>query len=170
MSKIKTIAPIITQLKRTDVRSFDGLNNLNKRIASQIDSAVRARITESIFLGYFVDGGYAGVLGNELKFRSPVDNYQYKQKQVRYVWSLFATRTADATNPDGSSFVNGQDKIPATAPANSGPGTLLNMWMYVDQNDGAVNCFVAYFEAGGAGETDTNDGILAVTAICNRAL
>jgi hypothetical protein len=165
-TKIKTIAPIITQLKKTDIRTYDGINKLNKRIPQLIDEAVRARVTETIFLGYYVDGGYAGVQGQELRFQSPIDNYQYRQNQIKYVWSIYSTRTAGALNPDGTSFVNGQIKRPSRAAANSGAGQIYWFNFDVNQDDGSVTCEVAYFDGA---EHITNDGILTVTAECSRA-
>ena len=174
-----SISPLIQSYKKENTRQFDSLNNLNKRIALAIKKEVISqlqtlaanlsdKLVETFFLGYYVDGGYAGVLGNELKFKSPIDKYQYKQGQVRYSWSQFSSRTA-ANNPDGSPFVNGQDKVPAQANANSGAGEMYITLNYVDQDDGAVYCSTSYKQAGGA-ETPTNDGILAVFAICSRAL
>ena len=173
-TKIKTIAPIITQLKRTDVRTFDGLNNLNKRFSKAIGTAITsltenfsAKITETFFLGYYIDGGYVGVLGNELLFKSPVDNYQYKQSQVKYIWSMFSTRTANVLNPDGTTYHDGQLNNPDMANLNSGAGNLYWFKMWVDQNDGSVNTNVSYFDGA---EHQTNDGILAISVICQRSL
>lgn len=176
-----SISPLIQSYKKDNVRQFDSLNNLNKRIAVAIDKAVvqqfqtyaqnvTNKLTEVFFLGYYIDGGYVGVLGNELKFQSPIDKYQYKQIQVRYSWSQFSTRIADALNADGTPFVNGQDKVPLSFATSAGPGEIIFIEMYVNQDDGSVNIRTDYFQESSGTGTQTNDGILAVFAICSRAL
>jgi hypothetical protein len=179
--KVTSISPITLHTKKGDPRTYDALVNLNKRVAIQIRKEVAINFskfadkitekwTETIFLGYYIDGGYVGVLGNELKFISPVDDYQYKQSQVEYFWSLFSTRTAAATNPDTTAFENGQSNEPAQESSNSGPGELFWINCYVEKPTGAVNCNVSYRIEASATETPTNDGILKVFAICNRNL
>jgi len=181
MRKNISISPLIQTLKKDSPRSFDSLNSLDKRIAVAIEKAVVERfqqfaesvtenLTEVFFLGFYRDGGYVGVLGNELRFKSPIDKYQYEQKQVFYIWSLFWSRQPAALNDDGSPFVDGQLTIPAIPVSNSGPGEILFLNFVVNQNDGSVTCQVTYrLEASGVA-TDTNDGVLAIFAQCQRAL
>lgn len=176
-----SIAPFIQAGKKENSAQYRSMSALNKRAALQIRQQIAARfaefsdkiidnLTETIPLGYYVDGGYVGVLGNELKFQSKIDQFQYKQSQVKYRWSLFSTRTAAALNPDGSSFVMGQFVEPLQAAVNSGAGEILWINCRVEQATGAVICEVSYrLEASGV-ETPTNDGIIWVEALCSRYL
>jgi len=181
IKKVRSIGPITQSTKREgDIRNYDALSNLDKRVSKRIEAAITAakvefgelaasKLNETFFLGYYIDGGYVGVLGNELKFTSPIDDYVYSQNQVVYIWSIFSTRTANLTNDDGTPFVQGQLKIPALPVSNSGPGEILYVNFIVRQDDGSVTCQVTYrLEATGVA-TDTNDGVLAIFALCSRA-
>lgn len=165
--KLPSISPLIQKLKSSDVNSYNYLQNLNKRVAQQIDSAVRASLTEPFDLGYYINAGNASCANNIAKFTSPIDSYVYHQSQVSYFWSLFATRTANATNPDGTPFVNGQLNFPGQAAANSGAGQIYHMRFKIDPDTGIILTEVSYFD--GTTETITNDGLLHVSALCSRA-
>ena len=179
-----SIAPLIQSRKKEDTSRYDALNSINRRISVEIRreivsqfqeyaDKITEKTSETFFLGYYIDGGYVGVLGNELKFQSPIDKFQYKQSQVKYFWSLFSTRTADPLNEDLTPFVNGQLVLPrpnTVPPLNSGAGELYHINMNIGLL-GAVNCIVEYRDAVGGGVvTVTNDGIVAVYALCSRAL
>ena len=116
---------------------------------------------ERFFMGFFTHGGVASVANFSTRFRSPVDGYQYTQAEVQYDWSLFCTRTA------GGGFVQGQQTAPGMSSSSSGAGNLY--WQRFNVNDatGAVECYVSYKVVDGA-ETQTNDGILKVYAVCQR--
>jgi hypothetical protein len=153
-------------MKKTDINAYNYLQNLNKRIASQIDAAVRKALVETFFIGFYTNGGDASAVNNIDRFTSPIDKTIYHQSQIEYSWSLLATRAPAATNPDGTAWVNGQQNFPAQASSNSGVGYIYHMRFYVDPA-GAVLTEVSYYD--GATETITNDGVIAVFANCSRA-
>lgn len=116
---------------------------------------------ERLFIGFFTHGGAASVANFSSRFISPVDGYHYSQSEVQYDWLLYCTRTA------GAGFVQGQQEPPGMSSGNSGAGQ--HYWMRFNLNDatGAVECNVSYRTTDGT-ETQTNDGILKVYAVCQR--
>lgn len=166
MSKITSISPLIQKLKKSNINAYNYLQNLNKRIQSQIDSALRNSIIEVFDLGYYINGGDCSCINNISKFTSPIDGYIYHQSQIEYFWSLYSTRPADTTNPDGTTFVNGQLNFPQPSSTAGGPGTLLACTFSVDPNSGAVYMLTQYWD--GTTQTDSSDGLIKVSAQCSR--
>lgn len=119
-------------------------------------AAVRA---EMIFMGYYAHGATIPTP------QSPVDGYVYSRSEILFEWVPYATRGADAH------FVNGQDAAPGIgAGLKVGqPADIYWMQFDIDDSTGKVATLVSYFAQGAVPETLTNDGVLKVFAICQRA-
>ena len=119
-------------------------------------AAVRAEI---IFMGFYANGAEVPLP------QSPVDGYLYSKSELVYEWTLFSTRGPDAH------FVNGQAEAPGIG-AGLKLGQPTNIyWTEFDIDDatGKVSTLVSYFSQGVVPETITNDGVLKVYAVCQRA-
>lgn len=108
---------------------------------------------EFIFMGFYKHGDTIPLP------ISPVDGYQYSQSEITYDFELYTTR---GPNTD---FVSGQ----ATEPSQSitQPANLYWTYFDVDDSTGQVYSQVSYYTPGGS-ESITNDGIIRVTAACQR--
>lgn len=91
---------------------------------------------------------------------SPVDRYAYDYSEILFQYHLYSTRAP------GVGFASGQTTPPAIA---GGQPTNL-YWYSVDINDaiGLVSVSVSYFKQGKVAETITHDGIVKVSAHCQR--
>lgn len=164
VKKITSISPTI-QPNKTNMRSFESFQNLDKRISNFVDQTIKEFFAqpgifeEPIFVGYFINGGDVSVQANLANFRSPIDNHQYTQDEVLYYqWSPVSSRTAAAD------FVNGQTTRPNRANTNSGAGDIFRFDFDIDDSF-IVHTLVSYFDGA---EHVTTDGIMKVTAICRR--
>lgn len=114
---------------------------------------------ETIFMGFYKHGD---TIPTPL---SPVDGYPYLRGEMSLVFVPFSTRGADAN------FVSGQAAAPGIGNGlrTGQPANLY--WAEFDINDatGKVSTLVSYFAQGAVPETFTNDGVLKVFAICQRA-
>lgn len=108
---------------------------------------------EYIFMGFYVNGDTIPVPV------SPVDGYAYSREELLFDFTLYTTRAPAA------GFVSGQADPPAIS-ANQ-PANLLFYTNDIDDATGVVTIVTAYYFQGGA-QTDTNNGILKVFAVCQR--
>jgi hypothetical protein len=116
---------------------------------------------ERFFIGYFGHGGVASVANFPNRFVSPIDNYAYKQSEVRYEYYLHSTRLPD------EGFAQGQRNPPDDADAGSGPGDVLYLLWNVDDSTGRVSLETSYsFQQGEERkETVTHDGCVKIYAV-----
>jgi hypothetical protein len=117
----------------------------NQSVASGfIMSAIKDNCAAGCVMPEFDQGTYTH--GQTVRpFVSPVDQYNYPQEEVFYIWE-----TVNTTNQG-----NG---VPSAS------GGLLWLRHYVAQESGLVNCETYYYVPGGAG-APTNDGVLLVTTV-----
>jgi Putative peptidoglycan binding domain len=123
--------------------------------------------SERFFIGFFSHGGVASVENFPDRFVSLLDNYAYKQSEVRYEYHLHSTRLPVA------GFVQGQRNPPDDADAGSGPGNLFLLLWNLDDSTGRVSLHTSYsLQRGEEGEereeTRTHDGCVKVYAVCQR--
>ena len=109
---------------------------------------------EIIFMGFYKNGDEIPAPA------SPVDGYQYSRSEVMFDWIHYATFGAD------DNFVSGQ-----AAPPSGGNGLTQKPQPIVDINDatGKVSITQDYFAQGSVAESGSNDGVLKVFAVCQRA-
>lgn len=162
------------QPNKDNMRNYETLQGLDKKFKA-IATAVAQNVInqklaqpgvfgETLFIGYFTNGGNVSVNSNQVNFRSPIDNYQYSQAEVEsYAWAFISSRTA------GAGFTQGQKTFPGIAPANSGAGQILWMYFNLDDSTGGstyvVTTQVSYFDGA---EHITNDGLIKVFATVRR--
>lgn len=108
---------------------------------------------EYIFMGFYKHGDTIPLPV------SPVDGYAYSRSEILYDFTLYSTRAAAA------GFVSGQATPPGIAPNQA--ANILYFVCDIDDSTGVVTIDMNYYKQGGA-ETDTNDGIVKVFAVCQR--
>jgi hypothetical protein len=115
---------------------------------------------EIIFMGFYKHGDEIAAPA------SPIDGYQYSLSEICFDWTIYSTRGTDS-----NIFVSGQADAPGI-----GTGLSLqqdaNLYYWVaDINDstGQVTLLVSTFAQGKKSEIVSNDGVLKVHAICQRA-
>jgi hypothetical protein len=120
--------------------------------------------SERLFIGFFSHDGVASVENFPDRFVSPLDNYAYKQGEVRYEYYLHSTRLPDV------GFVQGQRNPPDDADSASGPGNLFSLLWNLDDSTGRVSLDTSYSVRRGEErqETGTHDGCVKVYAVCQR--
>lgn len=147
-----------------DYNSVDRITGLIQNDLLALQNNVNSIIQgadESLFIGYFTNGGDVSAAGNAKHFTSPSDGHQFVQAEVlRYEWSMVSTRTA------GAGFTQGQLTRPALANANSGAGQLYWLLFDIDLTTLKATTTVSYFDGA---EHITTDGLIKVTAVCRRA-
>lgn len=153
----------MTQMVITSISGFVDLPDANIAASTIVtdDSLVKinqnakfaAVRPEFIFMGYYVNGDTISLPS------SPVDQYAYSYDEILFDFTMYSTRGP------GTGFVSGQ----ATAPVQAilQPANLYWTRATIDSSTGKVAIDVSYFAQGGA-ETITHDGIVKVTAICQR--
>jgi hypothetical protein len=112
--------------------------------------AVRCEI---IYMGFYAHGNTVPVPA------SPVDGYAYSPSELSFFWIRFSNRAP------GEGFVPGQAERPVQADSKS--GSLYNVRDDINDVTRVVDIHTTYWANGT--ETPTNDGILKVYALCQRA-
>lgn len=110
---------------------------------------------EIIYMGYYANGNTVAPPA------SPVDGYQYSAAECIFHGQLVSSRAP------APGFVPGQAAFPAIANTNAGAGTLYAWYYDVNDANGQVTIFTAYWD--GSNETNTTDGLVKVYAICQRS-
>lgn len=110
---------------------------------------------EIIFMGYYIHGNTVGVP------QSPVDGYNYQQSEVQYIARLVSTRVP------AIGFQEGQESPPGIASGQVGADYYFNF--DIDDFTGKVSISRSYFQQGKLPETVNTDGVVKVTAVCQRS-
>lgn len=96
---------------------------------------------------------------------SPVDGYVYSRQELEYDVAAW-----DSRSPASGASANGALSKPVRANLNEGPGSLFDMYFWVEEkneaNPGLVHCFVSYWNNGV--ETQTSAGTVKVRTIATR--
>jgi Putative peptidoglycan binding domain len=117
--------------------------------------------SERFFIGFFSHLGVASVANFPDRFVSPIDNYAYKQSEIRYEYYLHSTRAPDTRT------VQGQRNPPDNA-AQPERSKLLSMLWNVSDATGEVFLNTSYRGDDGL-EVKTNDGCVKIYAVGQRA-
>lgn len=96
---------------------------------------------------------------------SAVDGRVYLRQELEYEVAAW-----DSRSPASGFSANGALSKPVRANLNAGPGSLFDMYFWVEEkneaNPGLVHCFVSYWNNGT--ETQTNAGMVKVRTIATR--
>jgi hypothetical protein len=128
------------------------------KIAENVNFAIDR--CEIIYMGFYKNGDTVPTPV------SPVDGYQYSRSEVMYDWQLFATGAAD------NIFESGQADAPTAGEGISTKPQAADIYHWVadiDDSTGKVSTYFSFFAQGKVSETGTNDGIVKVFAVCQRA-
>lgn len=162
------------QPNKDNMRNYETLQGLDKKVKAIASVSAQNAINqalaqpgvfgETLFIGYFINGGNVSVNSNQVNFRSLIDGYQYSQTEVEsYSWVFISTRTA------GVGFIQGQTTFPGIAAANSGAGQVYWTYFNLDDLTGGgtylVTTQVSYFDGV---EHITTDGLIKVFASVRR--
>lgn len=152
-------------MSQLTIASVPGFNDLTDPVADDVvtdDTLVKisqnakfaAVRMETIYMGFYKNGD---TIGTPV---SPVDGYAYSRAEMLFDFSLYSTRAP------GAGFVSGQATVPDISPTQA--DSLYWFTFDIDDTTGAVSITTSYFRNGGS-ETVTHDGIVKVSAVCQRS-